>query len=191
MIKNSPLAPCASVSYIYIFYVHDILGYFWILKRVNQVLLFSLSQEYYGFPILKVTHIRLPLLLLHDMMHIFYAHDILGYFCILKRVNQVLWFLLPHTMVFQYLRQPTYVFHCYYYMISRFFSSTTWHNKDTANQPLLLLQEIIASLRITLQNFSQSSRTNEKSWTILWVHKHAIILQAALYCPPPRLRWNM
>ena len=37
-------------------------------------------------------------------MHIFYSHDILGYFCILKRVNQVKGFLLPHTMVFQYLR---------------------------------------------------------------------------------------
>jgi hypothetical protein len=41
-----------------------------------------------------------------SIVNIFYAHNILGYFCILKRVCQVLLFLLPlpHTMVFQYLR---------------------------------------------------------------------------------------
>jgi hypothetical protein len=38
-------------------------------------------------------------------MHLFYAHDILGFFCILKRVCQVLGFSLPDTTVFQYLRR--------------------------------------------------------------------------------------
>jgi hypothetical protein len=79
MIKNSPLASCASVFYIHIFYAHDILGYFCILKRVCQLLPFSHTQEgepgsrvfvtrYYGFPILNPTHIRRPSLLLYDLL---------------------------------------------------------------------------------------------------------------------------
>jgi hypothetical protein len=36
-------------------------------------------------------------------MHIFYAHDILGYFCILKGAYHSLPFSLPDTTVFQYL----------------------------------------------------------------------------------------
>jgi hypothetical protein len=93
MIKNSPLASCASVLYMHVFYAHVIFGYFCILKRVCQLLPFSNTQE--GEPDSRV----------------------FCYFCILNRVNQVLEFLLPHSTVFQYLRQHTYVGSLVYYMI--------------------------------------------------------------------------
>ena len=50
-------------------------------------------------------------------MQIFYAHDILGYFCILKKVNQVLGFSLPDTTVFRYLTRCTYFGCLFYYMM--------------------------------------------------------------------------
>ncbi len=94
MIKNSPLASCASVSYMQVFYAHVIFGYFCILKRVCQLLPFSNTQE--GEP----------------------GSRVFCCFCILNRVNHVLEFLLPHSTVFQYLRQHTYVGSLVYYMIS-------------------------------------------------------------------------